>query len=140
MPIGGSPVGMKLFFINKPWGAMQGGGETRVVCVTHNHGGGAGSPRSHTYPTPTPPRGGARASAISGLPSAQRRKRARRILLSLLVAEARRFPMPQYQSTTHRTAQLYPMARTTRYQRPDRTATLSRRPAWGARAGTSPSP
>src|SRR5437870_2132423 len=83
---------------------------------------------------------GGRALATSDSPNVQRRRKVQRILLSLLVAEARRFLTPRYQSTAVLTAQRYPTARTTRYQRPARTATSSRRPAWGARAGTSPSP
>src|SRR5207237_2964210 len=83
---------------------------------------------------------GAPASVTSGSPSAQRRKRARGILLSPLVAGAHRFLAPRYQSAAAITVQLSPTARTTRYQRPERTATWSRRLAWGARAGTSQSP
>src|SRR5436189_1342364 len=83
---------------------------------------------------------GGRALATSDSPNVQRRRKVRRILLSLLVAEARRFLTPRYQSTAALTVQRYPTARTTRYRRPARTATSSRRPAWGARAGTSASP
>src|SRR5205823_4075414 len=83
---------------------------------------------------------GGRALATSDSPNVQRRRKVRRILLSLLVAEARRFLTPRYQSTAALTVQRYPTARTMRYRRPARTATSSRRPAWGARAGTSASP
>src|SRR5206468_12888930 len=83
---------------------------------------------------------GARASATSGSPSAQRRKMARRTSLSLLVAGAPRFLTPRYQSTTHLTAQLYPTAPTTRYRPQGHTVIRFRRLAWGTRAGTSPSP
>ena len=65
---------------------------------------------------------GAPLLATSDSPDVQHRKRARVILLLLLVAGARRFLMPRYQSMAVLMVQLYPMARTTRCWRPARIA------------------
>src|SRR5437879_11781095 len=82
---------------------------------------------------------GGRALATSDSPNVQRRRKVRRILLSLLVAEARRFLTPRYQSTAALTVHRYPTARTTLYRRPARTSIASRRQAWGPKARTEDS-